>query len=199
MADQFGVRLDGIGDVGREQRVAVPGGQVDRLPAGGAAVPDPDGPLVRAGPHLRVAAAGGGSAVAAVTLSSRQMPAEQLVALGVAVPLVLGGDVEQLALGGAVALADDQVQAAAGEVVEGGVVLEGAHRVEQAERGDGGEQPDASGQRGDVAEHDGRRGGDERAARAAPPRRSRRSPAPRRAARCRSPRGSARGWASARR
>jgi hypothetical protein len=70
--------------------------------------------------------------------------------------------VEQVALGGAVALADDQLEPAAGEVVEGGVVLEGAHRVEQGQRGDRGEQPDPRGQGGDVAEHHGRRGGDER-------------------------------------
>jgi hypothetical protein len=71
--------------------------------------------------------------------------------------------VEQLSLGGAVPLADDQRQPAAGEVVQSGVVLEGTHRVEQAQRGDPGPQLDPRGAGGDVAEHDRRRGGDERA------------------------------------
>ena len=88
-------------------------------------------------------------------------PAEELVAFAVALPLILGSDVEELGLGGPVALADDELQPAAGEVVERGVVLEGADRIEQAQGGDRGEQPDGGGPRGDVAEHDRRRGGDE--------------------------------------
>jgi hypothetical protein len=100
--------------------------------------------------------------VVAVTLSCPPDLPEHLVALGVALPLVLGRDVEQLALGGTVTLPDDQLKTSAGEVVQGRVVLVGAHRVQQAERGDGREQADAPRQRGDMAEDDGWRGGDER-------------------------------------
>jgi hypothetical protein len=117
-------------------------------------VPDPDRPLVGPGPDLRLLQRRaelrrGGDPVVAPDLP------EQLVGLGVAVPLVLGGDLEQLALRGAVALADDQLQPAAGEVVQRGVVLVGADRVEQAQRGDRGEQPDPVGECGDMAEDDG--------------------------------------------
>ena len=52
VADQLGVRLDRVGDVRGEQRVAVPGGQIHGLLAGGAAVPDPDRLLQRARPGL---------------------------------------------------------------------------------------------------------------------------------------------------
>jgi len=90
------------------------------------------------------------------------MATEQLIALGVALPLVLGRDLEQLALRGAVALADDQLEPPAGQVIQRRVVLVGADRVEQAEGGDGGEQPDPAGQRGNVTQHDGRGRGDER-------------------------------------
>ena len=69
---------------------------------------------------------------------------------------------EQVALGGAVALADDQLEPAAGEVVEGGVVLERADRVQQRQRRDRGEQPDVRGPGGDVAQYHGRGGGNER-------------------------------------
>ncbi len=159
--DQLGVGLDGVGDVRREQRVAVAGGQVHRLLAGGAAVPDPDRLLVRPRPRLgilqRRAEAGVGG-----DLVLPPQPPEHLVALGVAVPLVLGCDLEQFPLGRAVALADDQVQAAVGEVVQCRVVLVGPDRVQQAECRHGGEEPDAPGQCGDVAQDHRRRGGEER-------------------------------------
>ncbi len=161
VVDQFGVWLDRVGDVGREQRVTVPGSQIDRLLAGGAAVPDSDRLLQRPGPDLGVPQRGPEPQVGGDLVLSPD-PAEKLVGLGVAVPLVVGGDVEQLPLGGAVALADDQFQPAAGEVVKGGVVLVGPHRVEQAQRRDRGEQPDPGGKRGQVTEHDRRGGGDER-------------------------------------
>jgi hypothetical protein len=57
------------------------------------------------------------------------MATEQLIALGVALPLVLGRDLEQLALRGAVALADDQLEPPAGQVIQRRVVLVGADRV----------------------------------------------------------------------
>lgn len=109
VADQLGVGLDGVGDVRREERVAVAGGEVDRLAAGGAAVPDPDRPLVRPGPDLRVGERGPELRRRGDLLVAPDLP-EDLVRLGVAVPLVLGGDLEQLALRGAVALADDQFE-----------------------------------------------------------------------------------------
>jgi hypothetical protein len=123
-------------------------------------VPDLDRPLVRPRPHLRVrqcgAEAGGGGDL----VLPPDLP-EHLVALGVAVPLVLGRDLEQLALRGAVVLADDQVETPVGEVVGGGVVL-GPDRVQQAERRDGRDQPDPLRQGGHMAEYDGRGRGDER-------------------------------------
>ncbi|MDQ0766886.1 hypothetical protein QF027_009521 [Streptomyces canus] len=154
-ADQLGIRLDGVGDVRREERVAVARGQVDRLLAGRAAVPDPHRPLVRPRPHLGVGQRRAETGVGGDLVLAPDLP-EELVALGVAVPLVLGRDVEQVALGGAVALADDQVETPARQVVEGGVVLVCPDRVQQAERRDGREQADPLRQGGHMAEYDGR-------------------------------------------
>jgi hypothetical protein len=70
---------------------------------------------------------------------------------------------KQPRLGRPVALADDELQPATGEVVECGVVLEGTHRIQQAQRGHRGKQPDGGRVRGDVAQDDRRRRRDERA------------------------------------
>ena len=53
-----------------------------------------------------------------------------------------GVTLEQVALGGAVALADDQLKPPAGQVVKRRVVLERPHRVEQRQRRHRREQPD---------------------------------------------------------
>ncbi len=124
-------------------------------------MPHPDRLLERPRPHLGLRQRRAEARCGRHLLLAPE-PAEQLVALGVAVPLVIGRDVEQLALRRPVALSDDEVESPSGQVVERGVVLVRAHRIEQAEGGDGGEQPDAGGQGGDMAQHDGRRGGDER-------------------------------------
>src|SRR5437867_3014346 len=88
--DQDGVRLDGIGDVRREQRIAPPGGRFNGLLAGRTAVPDPDRLLQRARPGLglgqrRTEPTGPGYLVLP------PQPAEQLITLAIARPLILGG------------------------------------------------------------------------------------------------------------
>src|SRR4051812_6215349 len=86
--DELGVRLDGVGDVGGEQRVAVLSGELDGRPAGGAAVPDRDRLLQRSWPGLRV-----GERRPELPLPGdpgfAPEPPEQLVALPLAFPLVL--------------------------------------------------------------------------------------------------------------
>ena len=159
--DQLGVRPDRVGHVGGEQRIAVAGREVHRLLARGAAVPDPDRPLQRARPHLGPRERRPEPGVVGDLVVPPQTP-EHLVGLGVAVPLVLRGDLEQVALRGAVALADDQLKPPAGEVVKRRVVLERPHRVKQRQRRHRREEADPAGERREVTEHDGRRGGDER-------------------------------------
>ncbi len=161
VAHQLGVGLDRVGHVGREQRVAVPGGQLDGVAARGAAVPDADRLLQRPRPGLGLVQGRPEPALPGDLVLPPE-PAEQLVALAVAVPLVLGGDVEQLLLRRPVALPDDQLEPPVGEVVEGGVVLERPHGVEQRQRRDAGEQADPARARGDVGEDHRRRRGEER-------------------------------------
>ena len=68
---------------------------------------------------------------------------QQLVVLGVALPLVVVGVAEDPGLLLGVALADDDLDPPAGDHVERGVVLGDADRVEQRQHGDAGEQPQA--------------------------------------------------------
>src|SRR5215467_9501009 len=52
VSEQGSIRLDGIGDVRREQRITPLGGQIHGILAGRTAVPDPDRLLQRAWPGL---------------------------------------------------------------------------------------------------------------------------------------------------
>src|SRR3984957_3881894 len=108
VSDQFGVGLDGIADVRGEDRVTVTSGEVNPLRTCCAAVPNADSALQRAGKRLgaeqrRPEAAGPRHAFAFPQQS------EQLVTFAIAVPLIGGCHVEQLGLGRAVPLADDQL------------------------------------------------------------------------------------------
>lgn len=84
-------------------------------------------------------------------------PPQQLVLLPLEVPLPLLVQAEEGEVGGVRALADDQFDPAAGELVEGGVVLGDPDRVQHGEDGDAGQQADAGGAGGERAE-DGDRG-----------------------------------------
>ena len=142
VVDERLVLLERARDVGREQRVAPLRGQVGRRGARGAAVPDADRVLQRARPRRerverRPVRAGPRDVLLA------EQAAQQLVVLGVAVPLVVVGVAEDPGLLLGVALADDDLDAPAGDDVERGVVLGDADRVEQRQHGHAGEQADA--------------------------------------------------------
>lgn len=103
VAHQLSIGLDRVGDIGGEERVAVARRQVDGLPAGGTAVPDPDRPLERTRSYLGLAQDGPEPRGRGHGRLAPDLP-EQRITLRVAVPLVLRRDVEQLALRGAVTL-----------------------------------------------------------------------------------------------
>jgi hypothetical protein len=89
-------------------------------------------------------------------------PAQQFVLLGELVPLLPGLDAEQRQLPGLVALADDQLEAATRELVDGRVVLGHPHRVEDRQHADPGLDADPACHGGDRAEHHGHARGQER-------------------------------------
>ena len=127
----------------------------------GAAVPDRDRLLQRPGQRRRVGS-GGRTSPAQVTRSSCQSRRSSSYFSRLQPPLVVQLVAEQPVLHGVVALADDDVDPAAGEVVDRREVLGDAHRVQQRQHGHGADQPHPGGQRRDVAEHHRGRGRDER-------------------------------------
>lgn len=86
-----------------------------------------------------------------------QEPPEQCVVLAEVVVLMLEPTAEHREVLVLVALADHDLQASTGELVDGGVVLGDAHRVEQAEHGHPGRQQNPVGGRGDRTEQHRRR------------------------------------------
>ncbi len=161
VVDQFGIRLDRVADVRREQRITPLCCQINGVPAGGAAVPGAKRLLQGTGQRLCRVQREPVLPRPGHLLLTRQAT-EQLIVLPVAVPLLLRRDVEELGLCDCIAFAKDQIQPAFGKMVQSRVVLVGSDRVEQAQCGPGGEQPDRRRTRGDVAEYDWRRGGQER-------------------------------------
>ncbi len=161
VVDQLGVIGHRLDDVGGEDRVAPQGGQLHRAFAGGAAVPDGGRLLMRTGERGRAVERGPEAARPGDLLLAPQ-PAQQLVVLLLQRVLVVRIPAEEPPGLGGVALADGQLQPAAGELVDGGVVLGDPYRIEGGQHGDGGEEPDAVRTGGDRAQHRGRRAGQER-------------------------------------
>ena len=82
-------------------------------------------------------------------------PAQQLVLLRQLVPLLTEFDAEHRELAQLVALADHQLEAPAGELVDGGVVLGHPQRVEDGQHADPGLDPHPAGRRRDRAKNHG--------------------------------------------
>jgi hypothetical protein len=146
-----GARLD---RVGAEQRIAPSGGQRGRRQGGGRAMPDPR--RARIGPGQagdRIERAAEPAFPGDVLLAPQA--AQQLVLLRQLVPLLARRDAEHRELAQLVALADDQLDPPAGELVDGGVVLGHPERVQDRQHADPGLDPHPAGGGGDGAQDHG--------------------------------------------
>ncbi len=154
--DEHLVVLARLQRVGADDRVPVPGREVDREARRRRPVPDPERPGERPRQRRRVLQRVAVPPAPADVLL-RQQQAQQLVVLLEVLVLLVEVQPEQRVLQHLVALADDDLQPPAAQLVDRREVLGDADRVEQRQHGDARAQQDARRPRRDRAEEHRRR------------------------------------------